>query len=356
MAAALGDPGASPARARPEFGSEYKKFDDLLSLLRARNTKQYAVAPRNGIYEEKYVAIGGTEQWVTIHGSNRDNPVLLFLHGGPGDVTNPWTFVLFGRWQKHFTVVQWDQRGAGKTLRKTGPGVAPTITVDRMVQDGIELSEYLCARLLKPKIIILAHSFGSILGIHMARTSPETYHAYVGTGQVVDGSKNYTVAYGELLKFAHTAGNQEAVDDLTHVGPPPYSSGLGYAVQRKWSNAFEGADEFLPGTIGLSLAAPGGSIQGVNDAADGEELSAERLVPQTQNFRATDLGLDFSVPMFFIQGAGDFTTPTALVRSYYESLSAPRKGFATIPNGGHFSVFIRSDRFLAELVRLVDVR
>jgi len=114
--------------------SEYRKFDEVVSFLRARNAQQYAISSPKGIDEAQFVAIGGIEQWVTIRGWDRDNPVLLFLHGGPGDVTNPWTFALFAPWEKHFTVVQWDQRGAGRTLRKTGPAIAPTMTVDRIVQ------------------------------------------------------------------------------------------------------------------------------------------------------------------------------------------------------------------------------
>ncbi len=154
--------------------SEYRKFDEMVSVLRARNAQRYAISSPKGIDEAQYVKIGGIEQWITIRGWDRDNPVLLFLHGGPGDVTNPWSFALFAPWEKLFTVVQWDERGAGRTLRKSGPAVAPTITVERMVQDGIELSEYLRQHLGKEKIIIVGHSFGSILGLGMVRARPET--------------------------------------------------------------------------------------------------------------------------------------------------------------------------------------
>src|SRR5262249_42939091 len=99
--------------------------------------------PPRGIDEASFIRIGGIEQWVTVRGQDRDNAVLLFLHGGPGDVTNPWTFALFAPWEKHFTVVQWDQRGAGRTLKRNGPSIAPTLTVDRIAQDGVELAEYL---------------------------------------------------------------------------------------------------------------------------------------------------------------------------------------------------------------------
>lgn len=333
--------------------SEYRKFEDMLSFLRARNAKQYAITSQKGIDEGRFVTIGAIEQWITIRGWDRDNPVLLFLHGGPGDVTNPWTFALFAPWEKYFTVVQWDQRGAGRTLRKTGPAVAPTITVDRMVQDGIELSEYLRKHLSKDKIIIVGHSFGSILGVGMARARPDLFYAYVGTGQVADETKNYFVAYDDLLKKARAVGSQQALDELSHVGPPPYESGEGYRVQWKWANAFEGADQFLMGTIGLTLVAPGSSVQDVNDIGDGEMLSAERLVPQTKSSGPKDLGLEFSIPVFFIQGAEDFTTPTSLARNYLDSIKAPRKEFLTINSGGHFAVFMHSDQFLQELVKLV---
>jgi pimeloyl-ACP methyl ester carboxylesterase len=260
---------------------------------------------------------------------------------------------LFAPWEKHFTVVQWDQRGAGRTLRKTGPTVAPTITVDRIVQDGIELSEYVRKRLGKDKIIIVGHSFGSIIGVLMAWAKPGLFYAYVGTGQVADETKNYFVAYDELLKKARAVGNQQAFDELSRVGAPPYASGEGYQVQRKWANAFEGADQFLFGTIGLTLVAPGNSVQDLNDSADGQMLSGECLVPQTKSSGPKELGLEFSIPVFFIQGADDFTTPTTLARNYLDAIKAPRKEFVTINNGGHFAVFMKSEQFLQELVKQV---
>jgi pimeloyl-ACP methyl ester carboxylesterase len=277
--------------------------------------------------------------------------VLLFLHGGPGDVTNPWSFLFFAPWQKYFTVVQWDQRGAGRTLRKTGPAVASTMTVDRMTKDGIELAEYLRKHLAKDKIIVVGHSFGTILELGMVRARPELFYAYVGTGQVADEIKNYSAAYDALLEKARATGNQQAIDELKRVGPPPYTSGAGYAVQRKWSNKFEGSYEFLYGTTGLALVAPGGSVQDLNDDFDGQIL-ADVLVPQTKSLGPEGLGLEFSVPMFVFQGEEDFTTPTALARQYVDSMKAPHKEFVPI-TGGHFAVFMHSDQFLRELVKRV---
>jgi pimeloyl-ACP methyl ester carboxylesterase len=332
---------------------EYRKLDRLLSLLRDRNRDQFAIDLARGIEEGRYIEIGGIQQWVTIRGQDRRNPVLLFLHGGPGDVTNPWAFALFAPWEENFTVVQWDERGSGRTLRKTGPAGASTLTVERMVEDGTELSEYLCKHLGKKKIFLVGHSFGSILGVLMARARPDLFYAYVGTGQVGDSTRNYSVAYDGLLKKARETGNAKALRELSRIGPPPYASGPGYRVQWKWANAFEGADQFLFGTIGLALVAPGNSVEDINDSAAGEVFSAERLVPQTKSLGPKELGLEFAIPMFVFQGSEDLTTPTELARHYLASIKAPRKKFVEIKGGGHFAVFMKSSVFLNELVKRV---
>ena len=342
-----------PPAAPTALDSEYRKFDELVTFLRARNAKNYAISSAKGIDERSYITLGGIEQWVTIRGEDRNNPVVLFLHGGPGDVTNPWTFALFAPWEKHFTIVQWDQRGAGRTLRKSGQAVASTMTVDRMTQDGIELAKYLRKHLGKDKIIVVAHSFGTLLGLGMVRARPELFYAYVGTGQVADEVNNYSATYDALLQKAKASGNQQAIEELKRVGPPPYSSGEGYGVQRKWANRFEGADQFLLETLGLALVAPGGSVQDINDDGDGQLLSGERLVPQLKSKGPGELGLEFSLPMFVFQGEEDFTTAAALARQYVEAMKAPQKEFVAIKGGGHFAVFMRSDQFLQELVTRV---
>jgi pimeloyl-ACP methyl ester carboxylesterase len=121
----------------------------------------------------------------------------------------------------------------------------------------------------------------------------------------------------------------------------------------KWANAFEGADGFLAATIGLALVSPGNSVDDINDSIAGQELSGEYLVPQAKSQTPGKLGLEFSVPIFFFQGAEDFTTPTALAASYFESIKAPKKPFVAIERGGHFAVFMKSDEFLRDLTKLV---
>jgi pimeloyl-ACP methyl ester carboxylesterase len=341
----------SLAAAAPD--SEYRKLDALLVRLRARTAAQYTINSATGIDEEAFVQIGGIQQWMTIRGQDRANPVLLLLHGGPGDVTNPWTFAMFAPWEEHFTVVQWDQRGAGKTFGRNGPAIGPTMTINRMVQDGIEVADYLRHHLNKKKIIVVAHSFGSVIGLAMVRARPDLFYAYVGTGQVADETRNYYAAYDALMQKARAVGNQEAIADLTRVGPPPYKSADGYRAQWKWANKFEGADVFLYSRLGLTLVAPGSSVRDLNMSDDGQALSGDRLVSQATSQTSAGLGLDFAIPMFFFQGAEDFTTPTALAHQYLNALKAPQKAFVPIEGGGHFAVFMKPDLFLKELIARV---
>ncbi len=329
--------------------AEFQKLEPALKFLRTRNARDYAITTRNGIDEADYVKIGGIEQWITIRGEDRKNPVLLFLHGGPGDAINPWGYAGFRNWLKYFTVVQWDQRGAGRTFGRNGTAVASSITIERMVEDGVELAELLSKRLQKRKIVLAGHSWGSILGVFMAKARPELFYAFVGTGQVADPARNYAVAHAALVERASREGNSRALQELNEVGPPPYKDGKGFAVQRKWSNLFEGADVFLASTLGFALAAPGYSLGDINDWFEGQSVSAEHLVPQTSALDPKLLGGDFAVPVFVIQGAEDFTTPASLAKTYLDSLRAPAKAFFTIDGAGHFAVFTKPDVFLKEL-------
>lgn len=334
--------------------AQLRKFDAYEDFIRRRNTRDYAITTPNRIDEGKYVLIGGIEQWITIRGADRRNPVVLFLHGGPGDVTNPWGYAVFRPWLKQFTVVQWDERGASRTLGRNGPSIASTISFDRMVQDGIEVAELVRTELKQDRVILVGHSFGSLLGLHMVKARPDLFAAYIGTGQVADETRQHRVAYQELLAAARRRGEQAAVLELEQVGPPPWSDGQGYGVEHKWANFFEHADVFLGSTVGLSLVAPGYTLKDVVDDFDGQVLSADRLVPHTLPEDMPSLGGSFTVPVFVIQGAEDFTTPTSLARELVASIRAPRKAFVAVEGAGHFAVFMKPDVFLSEMTTLLS--
>ena len=309
-----------------------------------------------GIDEARYVKIGGIDQWIQIRGQDRSNPVLLCLHGGPGGTWLPLT-TLFVPWEKEFTVVQWDQRGAGKTLETTGAAVADTMSVDRMAQDGIEVAEFLRTHLHKDKIILLGHSWGSILGIRMARERPDLFYAYVGTGQVSSMPRSQKASYAQLLENARRASDARAVKQLEDIGAPPFDS------MEKVTTYFDVLDTYESDRTGLSsmgpvvLTAPGFSLWDIYSRFRGfAKIPPWRLY---RDMLATDLpalGLDFKVPVYFFQGAQDDVTPATLAREYFREIRAPHKEMVLIEGAGHFAVWIAPDRFLHELVARVKAR
>src|SRR5579862_3134076 len=269
----------------------YRQLDPILQFFRQRSAREYAIDKTKGIDDASFVPIGGIEQWITVRGTDRRNPLLLFLHGGPGEATNMWSYPFFLEWENHFTVVQWDQRGAGRTFGRSGRTSTPDMTRERMAQDGVEVAEYLCQHYGKRKILLVGHSWGTVLGLRMVQIKPELFAAYVGTGQVSDETLSNSVAYDALVAKARAVHNQQAIDELTHVGPPPYTSGQGFQVQRRWSNRFEGADKFLPATLGLCLQAPGYTVTDLDDLLAGEVFSADHLVSHTTTMKG--FGLKF---------------------------------------------------------------
>jgi pimeloyl-ACP methyl ester carboxylesterase len=342
---------SSPARTQEHGTSndaDLHKLGAAFDFFRMRNANDYVITTPSGIDEAKYMKIGGIEQWVTIRGEDRANPVVLVLHGGPGDATNPWGYAGFRTWLKTYTVVQWDQRGAGKTLGRNGRASAETVTIDRMVQDGVELADVVCASLRKDKIILVGHSWGSVLGVLMAKRNPDRFQAFIGTGQVGKPAGAYDVAFDALVAKARALGDGRALRELREIGPPPYKDWNGYQVQRRWSNLFEGADAFIASMLGFALSAPGYSVAEVLEWFDGQNLSAERLITQERALAPTALMGRFELPVFVIQGAEDFTTPTSVARNFLDGIDAPRKKFVTI-KGGHFAIFMNASEFLKEL-------
>jgi pimeloyl-ACP methyl ester carboxylesterase len=146
------------------------------------------------ISESTYVLIGGIEQWIQIRGDDLANPVLLWVNGGPGASTML-DAPVFRSWERRFTVVMWDQRGEGKTFEKHGESGAGAMTVKQMSSDGIEVTEFLRKRLHKDWIVLLGHSWGSILDIHMIKSRPDLFAAYVGTARVTHLPRQLEAAY-----------------------------------------------------------------------------------------------------------------------------------------------------------------
>ncbi len=189
--------------------------------------------------------IGGIDQWVSIRGTDRRNPVLLYIHGGPGYVSIPMSWWFNRGWEEYFTIVQWDQRAAGKTHLLTDPAtIAPTLTRERMIADAEEMAAWVRRELGKDKIFVLGHSWGSFLGLQLAKRRPEWLHAYIGVAQLIDGPENERRGWRFAVDAARRTGNAEAMREFEAIAP--YAA-LGQIVpitdlyvQRKWVGFYGG--------------------------------------------------------------------------------------------------------------------
>jgi pimeloyl-ACP methyl ester carboxylesterase len=323
-------------------------------------TETLAIRSPNGVQEGEFVDIGGIKQWIQIRGEDRDNPVLLFVHGGPGG--SSWPISSSWRpWEKHFTIVQWDQRGAGRTYGAAGDALAPTMTLERMTQDGVELAEYLRTHLHKHKIILVGHSWGSFLGIHIVKQRPDLFSAYVGTGQVVGRvtfEKQFEIMITHLQALAQSTGNSEALAELAPIVARPLINPQNRLVADKWSKALG-----LPSIESVQLAGPvpppfmpDFSLLDWYNWRKGMAFSAKYLRGREGPMFKRDvaaLGLAFPIPVIFIEGDADYNTPAGPVEQLFNQITAPHKEFVWVRGGDHFIPFDRPDEFLAELVARV---
>ena len=179
--------------------------------------EERAIRSANGIDSLEAVQIGGIEQWIEVRGQNVNNPILLFIHGGPGIAFIPLSGSFQDPWEKYFTVVQWDQRGAGKTYESNDKELQrKTMNISQMEQDTLDVVNYLRNRFRRQKIFVVGHSWGSVLGLWLAHEYPDAIYAYVGVGQLVDMQQNDEIAYRDALQQARMIQNRQAIRPGEH--------------------------------------------------------------------------------------------------------------------------------------------
>jgi pimeloyl-ACP methyl ester carboxylesterase len=311
----------------------------------------------DGVTRLEKVRIGGIEQWVSIRGRDKRNPVLLVIHGGPGYVLMPMSWWTSRDWEEYFTVVHWDQRGAGKTLLINDPAqVAPTMTLARSVADAEEMSTWLRRELGQQKIFVLAHSAGTYVGLELARRHPDWLYAYIGVGQMADMPESERRGWAFAMNAARSSGNAEAMRQLQAIAPyfaPGHPNPLkDVYVQRKWVGYFGGVMAYRQDNDAdsdLVKLSPDYTPEELKHIWDGNEFAERFLL-------ADLLAHDWSVtrtlecPLLLFEGRRDYNASSEVAAEWFARVQAPTKRLVWFENSAHMPMTEEPGKFLVSLV------
>lgn len=340
--------GATPA----DTGEPHAETKRILGDL------QRVVTP-NGVQSLEKVRLGGIEQWISIRGADRDNPVLLYLHGGPAQPMMPASWTFQRAWEDYFTVVQWDQRASGKTYLASDPvEVADTIRIERYVDDALELIALLRERFGKDKVVVLGHSWGTIVGMEVLLRRPEWLHAYVGLGQVISVEENETLGYEYALRRARAEGHREAIAELEALAPYPGPEPLHrdrIGAQRKWSIHFGGLSGYRDNAnqyFAAQRLSPDYSEADRRAIHDGSLLTLDRILAEwnTVDFRGVR---EVGAPVVMFMGRHDYTTPSQQAADWVARVKAPDKDAVWFEHSAHLAPLEEPGRVLMALVNRV---
>ena len=326
----------------------------LAAILLERKARQSAAARklaiRGGIVEERYVPIGGIAQWISIRGEDKNNPALLILHGGPGCSYSIFTPHLRA-WEKHFTIVQWDQRGSARTFSrngKTGP-----VGFEQLTADAIEVAGHACTHLGKDRLFLMASSVGSTFGLRVAHSRPDLFHAYIGTDQNVGMARDRHERHEALLAALRKQGLAKGVKAVQGIGSDPTRwSAHDFDTIARWTMradpaGFRRTMKLLKHAVWY---APHWTLIDIRAFASGMRHSLRQLLPEMATFDAWKEGTRFSIPFFIFQGENDVLTPAKEAKAFFDDVIAPVKQFSLIMHAGHFAAFLQPEEFLNQLL------
>jgi pimeloyl-ACP methyl ester carboxylesterase len=310
------------------------------------------------IAERTAVTLGGLEQTISVRGASADNPVLLYLSGGPGQSDIAFARALLDPLAADFTIVVWDQRGSGTSYAALEP--TSTFTLDRAVADTTELVEYLGARFDEEKVYLLGESWGSTLGVLAVQRRPDLFHAYLGSGQMVSQRDTDRIIWRDLLAYANAAGNGPLYDEVLTMGEPPYRD-------FPWSNSrVMGYYELLetPYTPTASYVERGEASGVGMFGVGGREYSFlenanllrglldmfSLMYPQLQGIDFREDVPRLEVPVYILDGEHELSGRRSLSHQWFEALKAPSKQLITFPDAGHAVAFEQLDEVQRLLV------
>lgn len=302
-----------------------------------------------------YVNLGGARQYVEIRGAANDLPVLLYLHGGPCMPATPLLRYHQAELSESFVLVSWDQRGCGRSAEiDPRPG---EMTLERHVLDAYELTTHLKNTFRKHQILLVGHSWGSVLGVELAQRYPDDYLAYVGIGQVVNVTEGERLARDTLVSRALARGDTatvRAVEANRYSTQEGYADGLqGFLVHRRllWMNGMMDHD---PSAMLKAIAAADGYPTDVAEWMRAASYAQGTLFRELMDVDFTQRTA-FEIPVFFFAGRHDFNTPSQLVAEYVEHVEAPAKQIIWFEESGHSPPWEEPEVFRARLAEVYQV-
>ena len=303
----------------------------LLSLL------VFSTTLANEINEKTFINLGGEEQYVEIIGTKKTNPVLIFIHGGPGWPQTPSIRAFNSELSKDFTLVVWEQRGAGQSyLRNPNP---EGMNFEQFVSDANELTDLMLAKFKKPKLYIAGYSWGSSIGLTLAKRYPEKLHAYIGIGQIVNMARGMEYSQKWIAEKARGEKRYEGtLDVLAKLKNPPKEFCVTqfecFMEQYKVLSKYNGHlyDPKINKTIGERTAKYKDYEN--YDWFNPFEYSWKRLQFDLEKFDAADIK-SLDVPIYLFLGRHDHNIPSVLAADFLKDLKAPKKTLVWIEKAGH---------------------
>jgi pimeloyl-ACP methyl ester carboxylesterase len=304
------------------------------------------------------IDVSGHDLALMIRGHSVDNPVMLFLVGGPGGSEMGAMRKHLPELEEHFTVVTWDQRGSGKSYPELDP--TDTITLDGFVDDTTIVTDYLRDRFAQDRIYLLGNSWGTILGVLAVQQHPERYAAFIGTGQMVSPLATDTIFYDDALIWARNEGDTDLVADLVAIGAPPYDRMLDYETALTYEH------DVYPYDHSTNSEGVGGFSENifVEEYALIDQIhilgafmeTFSVLYPQLQGIDFRDTATSFEIPMFFVEGAHEAGGRAEPFEDWYPNVEAPIKELAVLDTSGHRPLFEQPDEFVDYMVDTVLAR
>lgn len=300
------------------------------------------------------VMIGNLKQSILIRGENVTNPIMLFLHGGPGTAQIGFAPKFQRNLEKDFIVVNWDQRGAG--LSYSSNVKKDHLTIENMVNDTIQIVDYLLKRFNQPKLFLVGHSWGTVLGVLTTKQIPQFIYSYIGIGQVVNMKEGEKISYEYTVKKANELKNSKALQELNRVEYKPAEMKY-LGIQRKWLAKFGGS------FIGVSmynlifsnmLFATEYTIKDWFNYLKAAKLSLKSLWTQLLEIDFLTTVPKLEVPVYFFAGKHDFQTPAQLAEQYYNILECPSKELIWFENSAHLVNFEEPDKFYDECLKIKE--